>query len=109
MNMQIQTQQPHKNAHISMPTEKGLEDLRQAILLARNNPKLLAFLESEIPPHIMEAVVKYSQQLADREEQLADEAERLADMAEALEEEVRSIRQSIKKRMDSQKQKLINS
>lgn len=114
--MQIQTQQLHKNAHISMPTEEGLEDLRQAILLARNNPKLLAFLEAEIPPHIMEAVVKYSQQLADREEQLANEAEALADEAEQFYKEAKSLRiqmqnlrQSIKKRMDSQQQKPTNS
>ena len=107
--MQIQTQQPHKNAHISMPTEEGLEDLRQAILLARNNPKLLAFLESEIPPHIMEAVVKYSQQLADREEQLADEAEQFYKKAKSLRIQMQNLRQSIKKRMDSQQQKLINS
>ena len=107
--MQIQTQQPHKNAHISMPTEEGLEDLRQAILLARNNPKLLAFLEAEIPPHIMEAVVKYSQQLADREEQLADEAEQFYKEAKSLRIQMQNLRQSIKKRMDSQQQKLTNS
>ena len=100
---------PHKNAHIPIPTEKGLEIIRQLIIKAHGNTEQMAFLEAEIPPHILEAVVEYSEQLADREEQLADEAERLADMAEALEEEVRSIRQSIKKRMDSQQQKLINS
>ena len=78
------------------------QEVNQPIYHNRHNPEQLAFLESEIPPHIMEAAAEYS-------ERKADEAEALADMAEALEEEVRNIRQSIKKRMDSQQQKLINS
>ncbi len=97
MNMQMQTQQPHKNAHIPIPTEEGLEMLVKLLYHNRHNPEQLAFLESEIPPHIMEAAAEYS-------ERKADEAEALADMAEALEEEVkifaqqvRNFRQSLKK------------
>ncbi|WP_243555062.1 hypothetical protein [Helicobacter cinaedi] len=73
------------------------QEVNQPIYHNRHNPEQLAFLESEIPPHIMEAAAEYS-------ERKADEAEALADMAEALEEkvkifaqQVRNFRQSLKK------------
>lgn len=91
----------------ALQEQEALKDKSQED--SRNNPKLLAFLEAEIPPHIMEELLKYSKVRVERTKRESDEAERLADMAEALEEEVRNIRQSIKKRMDSQQQKLINS
>ena len=109
MNMQMQTQQPHKNAHIPIPTEEGLEMLVKLIYQNRHNPEQLAFLESEIPPHIMEAAAEYSERKAEEEERLTNEAKQLTNEVKNLRIQMQNLRQSIKKRMDSQQQKPTNS
>lgn len=68
------------------------QEVNQPIYHNRHNPEQLAFLESEIPPHIMEAAAEYSERKADEEERLAEEEKRLTNEAKQLTNEVKNLR-----------------
>ena len=86
---------PHKNAHYPIPTEEGLKQILDIIVENKDNPKKLAKLEEEIPPHIMEALETFSQQELQQAKKFRQETEMLLQQTEAL-------KQSIMQRIASQ-------
>ena len=82
MTAQIQSAQiaqPHRYSHLPIPTEAEMEEIIDIIWENRNNPQMLAKMEEATPPHIMEALQKYSKKRTNKIKAWAREVKILHD------------------------------